>query len=119
MAKQATKAKPADYRKHPVIKVWNRRTVERTRNDEAVFKPGLPKNPKQYAAMYDDKRVSHLITAGQALDDVALYWLKFDYVVGASRGQETQYILLKRDSGEVHARPISKHELRHTFKVQL
>jgi hypothetical protein len=31
----------------------------------------------------------------------------------------TRYILIKRDSNEVHARPISEHELRQNFKVKL
>ncbi len=118
MAKQPTKAVAADYRKHPVVRVWNKRAVERTKNGPAVFKPGLPSTPQQYAMMYDDKKVSHPIPAGSDPYDVFLYWLKFDYIVGASRGTETHYILIKRDSGKVHARPISEHELSDTFKVK-
>lgn len=40
------------------------------------------------------------------------------YVVGASQGVETTYLLFKVDSGYVHARPVSKNEL-HRWGVKI
>ncbi len=75
--------------------------------------------PKEYALLYGNQKISNPIPAGSAPDDVGLYWVKMNYDVGASNGIETPFILIKRDGGKVHARPISMHELRHTFKVQV
>jgi hypothetical protein len=41
------------------------------------------------------------------------FWLRFDFVVGASKGEETHYFLAEwASSGDVHGRPISAEELR-------
>lgn len=113
---RGTPATPATYRKHRT-KTWNRRTIRKTRSGDALFKPDLPLTPDQFALLYLDERINP-IPADSDPDDVNRYWIKMDYVVGASNGRLTKYVLIKRDSGEVHARPVSLHELTHTFKVK-
>ncbi len=41
------------------------------------------------------------------------YWAKFDRVVGASRGEETAYLLVEHDAstGDVHGHPVTWDEL--------
>jgi hypothetical protein len=41
------------------------------------------------------------------------YWLKLDRVVGASKGEETHYLLVEHAiSGEVHGHPMTWQELK-------
>ena len=114
---KGTPATPADYRKHPVIAKWSKDVVDRTKDGEAVFMSDLPLTKDGLALLYLEEEIN-TIPAGSDPDDVAVYWIKMPYRVGASDGVETKYILIKRDSGEVHARPVSPRELRQNFKVK-
>jgi len=41
------------------------------------------------------------------------YWLKFDRVIGASKGEETHYLLIGHAlSGQVHGHPVTWQELK-------
>jgi hypothetical protein len=102
-----------DYIRHPVAAKWNKKVVDGTANGVAKFKPGLPLTPLGFAALHE---AAYPIGAPRNADDVYRLWARFSFVVGASNGQETKYILIKRDCCYVHARPITKAELRN-FKV--
>ena len=41
------------------------------------------------------------------------YWMEFGFVVGASRGEETRFLLVEHDasSGDVHGHPVTRDEL--------
>ena len=115
---KGTPAKPADYKsKHPIVKTFDKRAIQRTKNEDAIFKPGLPMTPDQMAMLYLEEEIT-TIPGDRDPDDVATYWIKMPYDVGASDAVVTPYLLIKRDSGEVHARPVSLHELRQNFKVK-
>ena len=60
-------------------------------------------------------QADHERTACQIISAELLryYWAKFDRVVGASRGQETAYLLVEHDAstGDVHGHPVTRDEL--------
>lgn len=114
-----TPAKGIDWPTHPVVKSWDKKVVQGTRNGGAVFMPGLPLTPVQLAELYLEDDIN-TIPAGADPDGpgVNRYWRNMGYDVGASNGKVTQFILIKRDSGEAHARPVTKQELRQVWKVK-
>jgi len=116
---RGTQAKPVNYLgKHQVVKDWDKKAIKGTKSGDAIFMPGLPLTRDEMAMLYVDVNIK-TIPPDRDPDDVATYWIEMPYDVGASNGVVTRYILIKRDSNEVHARPISEHELRQNFKVKL
>jgi hypothetical protein len=114
----ATKTKvfvAVDYPSHPRKNSWSKHIINRTENGSAVFKPGTPYTPKQFADLY---KSATPIPVNTNPDEVSKFWKKFDFKVGASDGKETKYILIKRNCCKLHARPISKQELRDNYKVK-
>jgi hypothetical protein len=102
------------WRKHEAPRSWNKQAIKRTRNSFARFKPGIPDTPIQIAELYNNAEVTHSIPSN-ADDQVSNYWVEMQYVVGASAGKETRYVLIKYNAGRVHARPVTFQELRNNF----
>jgi hypothetical protein len=115
--KTTRKAVPlAPYRKHQGLKEWDRKIVKSTRHGDARFKPGLPHDEAYYASLYLDDE-SYPIPADIDPDEAGFFWRKMSHIVGASRGVQTKYIMIKVDRFGTHVRPISRHELINVFGV--
>jgi hypothetical protein len=106
------KPSPVEYPSHSPVKL-NKNSIKKTENGGARFKWGL--DPLEHAKLY--------VSAAQIPpdidpDDALNYWKKLNYVVGASDGKTTEYIIIKRYCCTVHARPVTAEELRQNFKVK-
>jgi hypothetical protein len=111
-------AKGIDWPSHPVVRNWDKKVVKRTENGPAVFMPGLPLTPIQMAELYLEDDID-TIPGGADPDGAGVnrYWRDMGYNVGASEGKVTQFILIKRDATEAHARPVTRSELQRVWKV--
>lgn len=115
---QGTRATPVEWPTHPAVKKWTPQVVNRTKNGPAVFMPGLL-TPAQFAELYEEEDINTIpVGADPDAPGVNRYWRDMGYPVGASNGKVTQYILVKRDSDIVHARPVTKEELKQVWRVK-
>jgi hypothetical protein len=109
---QRKKPTAIEYRKHNPVEL-DKRAIKRTVNDSARFKSGI--RPLEFAKLYAS---ANPIPPDVDPDDALNYWKKLDQDIGASDGQLTSYIIIKRYCCTVHARPISETELRQQFNVK-
>lgn len=96
--------KSAGYRKHQAPAKWDVEVIKSTKNGPARYKPGLPQTEAQLDMEFS--------SANPIPKSNGILWKKMPYIVGASEGVETSFLLFKVNSGLVHARPVSPAELR-------
>lgn len=82
--------------------------VQATKHGNARYHPDLVNRIEQLEMLC--VRQGQLYGRRSVIRD---FWLRFEFVVGASKGKETNYVTAEwHQSGPVHGRPITAEELR-------
>ncbi|MFC5401490.1 RHS repeat domain-containing protein [Cohnella soli] len=88
---------------------WDKKAIESTKTGPAKYKPGIDNEMLERIAWDQGTTVKNS-------DGSIWKILKYDDVVGAYLGKETNYVVVKESGGTIHGHPISEEEAKAYLK---